>query len=85
MLEVERKQLMKAKRADLAKGVRWVSKEEGDGAGYDILSFDSSGRRRMIVACCRFRRHRVRCFNGTGGGSWNDASLLESSSLKRCG
>jgi RHS repeat-associated protein len=37
------------------------------------------------VACTRFRRHRVRCFNGTGGGSWRGGSLHESSSLKRCG
>jgi hypothetical protein len=35
------------------------------------------------VSCCRFRRHRVRCFCGTGGGSWNDGSLRGSSSLKR--
>ncbi|MGC1780576.1 MAG: hypothetical protein WBB34_21785 [Xanthobacteraceae bacterium] len=37
------------------------------------------------LACTRFRRHRVRCFNGTGGGSWRGGSLLESSSLRRCG
>src|SRR5258708_632055 len=29
------------------------------------------------LACCRFRRHRVRCFAGTGGGSWSDGSLRE--------
>ncbi len=34
------------------------------------------------VACCRFRRHRVRYFDGTGGGSWNDGSLRASSSLR---
>jgi hypothetical protein len=37
------------------------------------------------LACCRFRRHRVRCFNGTGGGSWRDGSLHGSSSLRPCG
>ena len=37
------------------------------------------------LACTRFRRHRVRCFNGTGGGSWRDGSLHASSSLRRCG
>ena len=36
-------------------------------------------------ACTRFRRHRVRCFYGTGGESWRDDGLRESSSLKRCG
>jgi hypothetical protein len=33
------------------------------------------------LACTRFRRHRVRCFYGTGGGSWSGASLHGSSSL----
>jgi SIR2-like domain len=37
------------------------------------------------LACTRFRRHRVRCFNGTGGGSWRGGSLHESSSLRLCG
>ena len=37
------------------------------------------------LACTRFRRHRVRCFYGTGGKSWRDGSLPESSSLRRCG
>src|SRR5215204_5413317 len=27
------------------------------------------------MACTRFRRHRVRCFDGAGGGSWRDGSL----------
>jgi hypothetical protein len=36
------------------------------------------------VACTRFRRHRVRCFDGAGGGSWRDGSLLGSSSLRLC-
>lgn len=35
-------------RRDLAQGVRWVAAEEGDGAGYDILSFDLSGAERLI-------------------------------------
>ena len=38
-----------------------------------------------VLACTRFRRHRVRCFDGAGGVSWRDGSLLESSSLRRCG
>ncbi len=37
-----------------------------------------------FMACTRFRRHRVRCFDGAGGGSWRDGSLRGSSSLKRC-
>lgn len=35
-------------REDLARRVRWVSKEDGDGAGYDILSFDETGRERFL-------------------------------------
>jgi hypothetical protein len=37
-----------------------------------------------LLACTRFRRHRVRCFDGTGGGSWRDGSLHGSSSLRLC-
>src|ERR1700730_4403769 len=31
------------------------------------------------VACTRFQGHRVRCFDGTGGGSWRGGSLHGSS------
>jgi hypothetical protein len=48
VIDVERRNLLKAKRPDLASGIRWVSAEEGDGAGYDILSFDVSGKERLI-------------------------------------
>jgi len=48
------------------------------------LQTAASKSRTVIVACTRFRRHRVRCFNGTGGWSWSDGSLRESSSLRRC-
>ena len=44
-----------------------------------------SNARSALMACTRFRRHRVRCFNGTGGGSWRDGSLRESSSLRLFG
>src|SRR5664280_811383 len=39
----------------------------------------------IAVACTRFRRHRVRCFNGTGGASWSGGSLHGSSSLRLFG
>ena len=29
------------------------------------------------MACTRFRRHRVRCFDGTGGASWRGGSSHE--------
>ncbi|MGD0850232.1 DUF3883 domain-containing protein [Bradyrhizobium sp.] len=48
VLEIEKKRLEKFKRPDLLKKIKWVSVEEGDGAGYDILSFEPDGRERLI-------------------------------------
>lgn len=44
----ERQVLKQHDRDDLARRVRWVSKEDGDGAGYDIASFTPEGRERLI-------------------------------------
>ena len=44
----ERAALHGAGRGDLARRVRWVSEEDGDGAGYDISSFEPDGRSRLI-------------------------------------
>ena len=35
-------------RSDLARRVRWVSEEDGDGAGYDIQSYSPKGQTRLI-------------------------------------
>ena len=35
-------------RDDLARAVRWVSEEDGDGAGHDIASFTTEGSTRLI-------------------------------------
>jgi hypothetical protein len=43
VLDIERRRLAEADRADLARKVRWVAAEDGDGAGFDVLSFDPSG------------------------------------------
>jgi len=48
IIDFERRRLAEAERRDLAGKVRWVSQEDGDGAGYDILSFDPAGRERLI-------------------------------------
>lgn len=40
--------LRQSGREDLARRVRWVSQEDGDGAGYDIASFTAEGRERLI-------------------------------------
>ena len=44
----ERSSLVAAGRDDLANRVRWISDQDGDGAGYDIASFEADGRPRLI-------------------------------------
>lgn len=46
--EYEQLRLRQMERADLARKVRWVSQVDGDGAGYDIRSFDEHGKERLI-------------------------------------
>lgn len=47
--ELEQRRLHdELERPDLARRVRWVSRDEGDGLGYDIRSFEGSGRERLI-------------------------------------
>jgi hypothetical protein len=48
VVDLERRQLTEASRSDLARKVRWVAVEDGDGAGYDVLSFDRIGRERLL-------------------------------------
>jgi hypothetical protein len=48
VVDLERSHLSEADRSDLARKVRWVAAEDGDGAGYDVLSFDHSGRELLI-------------------------------------
>jgi hypothetical protein len=48
VLVQERASLRAAGRTDLAERIRWVSHLDGDGAGYDILSFDTAGRDRLV-------------------------------------
>ena len=48
ILRFKYQRLHDADRRDLAQRVKWVSEEEGDGAGYDILSFDAAGRERFL-------------------------------------
>jgi hypothetical protein len=47
VVNLERRQL-ETERPDLARKVRWVAAEDGDGAGYDVLSFNRQGRERLI-------------------------------------
>lgn len=48
VVELERAVLTEADRIDLARKVRWVAAEDGDGAGYDVLSFEPDGRECLI-------------------------------------
>jgi hypothetical protein len=48
VFDLEQRQLTAAGRLDLARRVRWVAAEDGDGAGYDILSFDPRGREQLV-------------------------------------
>lgn len=48
VFEHERWLLRQQDREDLSRRVRWVSQEDGDGAGYDIASFTPEGRDRLI-------------------------------------
>ncbi len=47
-LDFEQKRLTDAGLAELFQRVDWVSERLGDGAGYDILSYDSRDRQRFI-------------------------------------
>jgi len=48
VVDLERRQLAQADRPELAEKVRWVAAEDGDGAGYDVLSFTLEGQVRLI-------------------------------------
>ncbi len=48
VLHHEHARLRAEGRDDLARRVRWVAAEDGDGAGYDILSFTNVGTERWI-------------------------------------
>lgn len=46
--EIERRELEAAGRRDLAARVAWVAQTQGDGLGYDVLSFDAQGNEKWI-------------------------------------
>jgi hypothetical protein len=48
VFQFEREKLQRLDRSDLAKKIRWISEEDGDGAGYDILSYDETGKERFL-------------------------------------
>lgn len=48
VLDHEKAQLRATGRVELAERVRWTAVEDGDGAGYDISSFETDGSSRLI-------------------------------------
>ncbi len=48
VVDVERRRLTEADRPELAHRVRWVAAEDGDGAGYDVLSYNQEGQELFI-------------------------------------
>jgi hypothetical protein len=48
VFDAERRRLSAAGRSDLAAKIRWVAQEDGDGAGYDIRSFNEVGDERLL-------------------------------------
>lgn len=72
VLAHERAALKSAGREDLARRVRWVPEDDGDGAGYDIASFAPNGRSRLI---------EVKTTNGWECTpfhiSWNELAVAE--------
>jgi Domain of unknown function (DUF3883) len=48
VFQFEQEKLRRLDRSDLAKKIRWISEEDGDGAGYDILSFDEQGKEQFL-------------------------------------
>lgn len=44
VFELERQRLTMLGRQDLADDVRWVARDDGDGYGFDILSFNGTGK-----------------------------------------
>jgi hypothetical protein len=48
VVDLERKRLSDGSRSDLARKVRWTATEDGDGAGYDVSSFNLGGNPQFI-------------------------------------
>ena len=67
--EVDR--LVKAGRQDLADKVEWVSKTQGDGLGYDVLSYDAETGKSVFIEV------------KTTNGSCNSAFYITRNELER--
>lgn len=52
VLTYERALLRASGRSDLAEQIAWTSETDGDGAGYDIASFEPTGKAKLIEVKC---------------------------------
>ena len=59
VFEVERHRFEELGRKDLPDRVRWVARDDGDGYGYDVMSFDGTGDE-----ACRERWLEIKTTNG---------------------
>ena len=71
VIELERERLRRSGRDDLAHDVRWVAREDGDGAGYDIRSYRLVGAERLIEVEDDLPRARSTPFYITQRGNWS--------------
>lgn len=62
VVDLERRRLKQADFHDLVRKVRWVSQEDGDGAGYDVHSFDPSGADRLLEVKTTYGGNRTPFF-----------------------
>jgi hypothetical protein len=75
VFDLEQRRLHAADRADLARKVRWVADIDGDGAGFDVLSFDPAGNERLLevkttngskirwIVCSNLKRRMLASFH----------------------
>lgn len=62
VFELEQRRLLHVDRGDLAEKVRWIANDEGDGAGFDVLSFEPNGAERLIEVKTTNGSHRTPFF-----------------------
>ena len=71
VVQYEKERLLKADRRDLADKVEWVSKTQGDGLGYDVLSYDAETGKPVFIEV------------KTTNGSCNSAFYITRNELER--
>jgi len=87
VLELERRRLHDAGRRELGARVEWTAQVRGDGAGYDIQSFDVDGTGRLIevkttgstrcsiARSCRRRGRKTRADGSRAKPQWLDEQV----------